>query len=360
MNYHQEQLSLLMQNIEDAIWLVNTEMQTLDINPAACRLLGWQASEVIGRCYSAIWPENIGDGHQMLSKYLEEAITLRSKTTFEQGITLSLADNQIILIEGAACPLLDQGNLLGAAAIFRPISPERSIERLQAEFIAMASHNLRTPLMSIQTALDLLEINDDPIKNKQRLVEARLQSQKIALFLQDLFDISQLTLNRKAPINIQSVDIASLVQSVVTNAKNLAPDIIYEFTSPEYFPLILADETKTKIILQNLIAHARDRSRPGDPLKIALEKQPDEVLISVVDNGPSISPQHHKQLFWQIYPLEVNKQNGSMPYGYKMGLFGSRCLVELLGGHMWISQPNNESAQNFRGISVNFTLPIRR
>jgi K+-sensing histidine kinase KdpD len=73
-----------------------------------------------------------------------------------------------------------------------------------------------------------------------------------------------------------------------------------------------------------------------------------------LDSGAPLSPQQHQQIFWQVYPLEANKNNGAMPYGYGLGLYSVRRLVELLGGNIWVSQPAP------RGVSLNVTLPIWR
>lgn len=352
MTYQQEQLSLLMNGIKDAVWLVDTKLQTLDINPIACHLLGWQAKKVVGQNCATIWPENGDSGHRELGRYLEQAMAIRGMASFNQGLTLALENGHVNLVEGAAYPLFNQKRVIGAMAIFREISPERDMERLHADFISMASHNLRTPLMTIQASLDyVLEARPDEAKNKQLLLEARSQSQKIALFLRELLDMSQLALGKELSVNIKPVKILPLLRSVVADRKVDMPCIL---EAPKILPLISTDETKVDIILHNLLAHAKRRSKTGDALKIIVEKREEEIIISIVDSGEPIPPQHYPQIFWHVYPLEGNKSNGSMPYGYGIGLFTTRRLVELLGGKIWLSQPNAQ------GVSVNFTLPVWR
>lgn len=352
MTYRQEQLSLLMNSIEDAVWLVNTKLQTLDINPMACHLLGWQAKMVVGQNWATIWPENGNSGHRELGRYLEQAMAIRGMASFTQGVTLTLKNGHINLVEGAAYPLFNQKRVIGAIAIFREISPERDMERLHADFISMASHNLRTPLMTIQASLDyVLEAKPDEAKNKQLLLEARSQSQKIALFLRELLDMSQLALGKEMSMNIKPVNILPLLRSVVADCKMDMPCIL---EVPKCLPLISTDETKVNIVLHNLLAHAKRRSKTGDALRVTVEKQEEEIIISIMDSGEPIPPQHYPQIFWHVYPLEANKSNDSMPYGYGIGLFTTRRLVELLGGKIWLSQPDTQ------GVSVNFTLPIWR
>ena len=349
------QLSLLMGYATDAIWTINTDFEILDINPAACYLLGWQETSVIGKNCTDIWPLTAENGHKEIGRYLEQAMALGGAVSFNQGVTLTSQNGRVTLVEGVAYPLFDQGRLIGATAIFGQASPDRNIEQVQADFISLASHNLRTPLMSIQAALDfVLEGNGDHEKNERLLAEARSQSQKIALFLRDLLDISQLTQGRELPLNIKPVNLIDLLTAIVTETQTEAIEINFELDVPDAVPLIATDKVKTTSVFHKLVAYAKGRSEPGDVLKITVEELDNDVVVSILDSGAPLSPQQHQQIFWQVYPLEANKNNGAMPYGYGLGLYSVRRLVELLGGNIWVSQPAP------RGVSLNVTLPIWR
>ena len=351
---HQEYLTLLMNNTKDAVWLVNTELQALAINPTACRLLGWQSKEVMGQDFASLWPENTSSGYQELGKYLERAMTLGEAVSFTQGVTVTLENNFTNVIEGVVYPLFNHRRVTGAMTIFRQLSPERDLERLQADFISMASHNLRTPLMAIQASLDyVLEAKADEARKKQFLLEARSQSRKIALFLRELLDISQSALAKETMTSIRPVNFLPLLQAAVAKSQTEIPCAL---EAPKNLPLISTDAAKVEIILQHLIAHGKRRNKAGAALKIivVVEEQEKEIIVSVIDHGETIPPQHYSQVFWHIYPLEANKDHNSMPYGYNLGLFTTRRLVELVGGKIWLSQPNGY------GVSVNFTLPIWR
>jgi K+-sensing histidine kinase KdpD len=209
--------------------------------------------------------------------------------------------------------------------------------------------------MSIQASLDyVLEANGEGEKNRQLLGEARSQSQKIASFLRELFDVSQLAMGKETPLNIKPVNFLPLLKRIVSDFQGTSTDISCGLESPKVLPLVSADEAKIEIVLRNLIVHAERRSDTGDEIKVQVEEKEEEIVVAVLDNGTPIPPQQYQQIFWQIYPMEVNKLNGAMPYGYGIGLFTTRRLVELLGGSIWVSQPASH------GTSINFTLPIWR
>ena len=360
MKHQHAYLSMLTNNIEDAILFVDVDMKILDINPVACRLLGWQIEGILDKvCFPL--EDKPSESHRVLRDQLQRALNEHKQIPFQQA--LSIQNDLTNIVEGTIYPLFDHDQILGVIAIFRPAAPEKEAERLQADFIAMASHNLRTPLMSIQMALDfVLNTNDDEaLNNKHHLVQARLQSQKIASFLQELLSIAQLTQNHQIPLKIKPTNLKEVVQSAIDTPDNELSDIQYDLEIPSDFTQLLTDEGKVFVIVQNLIAYIRNRCPAEVRLKITVEEKDSEVVISIRDNGPPLPVEQYQQVFWQVYPLETGNYNSdSMPYGYSIGLFGIRRLVELLGGRIWISQARETERLSPEGISLNFTLPIRR
>ena len=351
---------MLTNNIEDAILFVDINMKILDINPVACRLLGWNIEDILDNPY--FLPEDeTPESHRVFQGQLKHALKEHKQIPFQQA--LSAKDKITNIVEGTIYPLFDRDQILGVIAIFRLSAPEEEAERLQADFIAMASHNLRTPLMSIQMALDfVLNGNDDDFSdNKHHLVQARLQSQKIASFLQELLGVAQLTQNRQIPLKIKPINLKEVVQSAIDAPDNALSDIQYDLEIPPDFTHLLADEGKVFVIVQNLVAYIRNRCSAQVRLKIIVEEKDSEVVISICDNGPPLPVEQYQQVFWQVYPSEIDSHsNDSMSYGYNIGLFGIRRLVELLGGRIWISQAHDTERLNPEGIRLNFTLPIRR
>ena len=361
MDNFEAQLSLVMRHMSDAVWIVDKSLQTITANRAAYQLLGLYPDKLNG--HHEILPSQVAfnQGSHNLEIYLSRTIRQGYEIRFEPGLTISLPHNREVSIEGGVHPLTTQNEVIGAVAVFRPASSERSQERVQADFVAMASHNLRTPLMAIQAALDYaLEAQGEQPKKQQLLREARTQTQNIAVFFQSLLDVVQLTSSRGEPLNITSVELMPLLETTLIEQRGNASSLDFFVQAPSSSLQVSADKAKTVLILQNLIAYANSRSKPGDVLQVIVQETPDEVIISLIDQGPTISPAHYQEIFWSIYPLESGKQNSAMPYSYGIGLFGVRCLVELQGGQIWASAANGNDMTDSPGISLNFTLPIWR
>ncbi len=348
-------LASVLNYIRDAVWLLNVDLQILDINTAACQLLGWRREQVIGLSYHQVLPAAPNFDHKTLAQYLNQCIAYARKVSFLHGLTLSPGSDRVILVEGIVHPLMESGHITGAAIVFRSISSHTETERLQADFISMASHSLRNPLMSIQSSMDyILEAQAGEIKNKRLLENVRVQSKKMAALLRELLDTSQIASGKEILLRDQLLDAATLIETVAQEFRAQHPKILLQLNAPSSLPAITTDKVKVELVLRNLLNHARLRNKSRGRIRLTVNRSNTDIVFSVSDEGPPLDIEQRGQIFWHIYGLEPDKGKGDAPYEYVIGLFVTRRLVELLGGSIWAAQPNA------KGIDVNFTLPIRR
>jgi len=353
--YNGVPLASLLDYVNDAVWLVDTNLRTLDVNMAACRLMGWQREGVLGLSYQELLATAPDCGHTNLLRYLKQSISRAEKVSFLHGITLLPGYERAIRIEGEVHPLIGRRQIGGAVIVFRQVSCHTETERLQADFISMASHSLRTPLMSIQASMDyILEAQTGEIKNKHVLENVRIQSRKIALLLRELLDTSQLASGKEIPVRIQSFALEDLIETVARDFIAFYPETRFEFNAPSILPSIATDKAKAELVLRNLLNHARRRSKAWGAIKIAVEHRSEDIVVVISDEGTLVAPEQQEQIFRHVYALEPGKGADAAPYDYIIGLFSTRRLVELLGGSIWVAPPNT------CGLSINFALPIRR
>ena len=136
MKHQHAYLSMLTNNIEDAILFVDVDMKILDINPVACRLLGWEIEDILDKPYC--FPGDIAPtSHHVLQGQLQHALNEHNQIPFQQA--LSARDKITNIVEGTIYPLFDHDQILGVIAIFRVSAPEKEAEKLQADFIAMGT-----------------------------------------------------------------------------------------------------------------------------------------------------------------------------------------------------------------------------
>jgi two-component system phosphate regulon sensor histidine kinase PhoR len=116
---------------------------------------------------------------------------------------------------------------------------------------------------------------------------------------------------------------------------------------------VLADPDLVRRALINLIHNAIKWSPAGERITVRAEASgDDEVIISVLDNGPGVPEEHRERIFERFYQIDPSRSSGE---GTGLGLAISRHIIEHHGGRIWVE--NNPDGRNGRGANFRFTLP---
>ncbi|SDG51476.1 PAS domain S-box-containing protein [Pedobacter terrae] len=215
------------------------------------------------------------------------------------------------------------------------------------EFIAMASHELKTPMTSLFGFLQLAnrKIEEGIAKN---LVEKSIrQLQKMIVLVSDLFDVSKIQ-SGKLQLNIEYLNLAVLVQEMKESFLQAHPGHILSVEMPEE-SFVNADRTRLEQVLTNLLNNAVKYAPQQKTIELKVQYIDKAVLTSVKDFGPGITKENQRHIFSQFYQAKENKDGSS---GLGLGLFISKDIIERHGGQIWVeSEPGN-------GATFNFTLPL--
>lgn len=224
-------------------------------------------------------------------------------------------------------------------------------DQLRSEVMAAFSHELRSPLAAIKgysTAL-LLEDIDWPVAKRQeflRLVAEEcdnLEGMISEVLDSSLIDVGQLV------IEWQPVRLPRLAQEVVEDIQLRAEQhrLLTEF--PPDFPLVDADPRRITQVLRNILDNAIKYSPDGGLVLIRGEVRPEDVVISVADQGVGISPEDLIPLFEKYF--RVKSATGHHVPGTGLGLPVARSIVEAHGGRIWAESKVGE------GTTLYFSLP---
>ncbi|HWN73628.1 MAG TPA: HAMP domain-containing sensor histidine kinase [Solirubrobacterales bacterium] len=228
---------------------------------------------------------------------------------------------------------------LGAA--FNEMAEELEIEegrrdeldRLKDEFVLTASHELRSPLTSVQGFAELLMLDKDSLTPRQReTVEIILDNcRHLVRLLNDLLDLARSDAGRLA-IRPQPTEVAPLIEDVVRTMRaqtEAASQTLAEEVQPG-LPLINAEPDRIRQILVNLLTNAHEYSPEGASIGVAARAVGAEVEISVSDNGPGIPSDQLERIFERFTRGDagLTQRVG----GTGLGLAISKSLVELHGG----------------------------
>jgi signal transduction histidine kinase len=266
-------------------------------------------SQITGLVYVIQDVSEIGEIHQQLSQHRNDLQLLQTKLT-RQNQDLSAANTEL-----------------------------RRMNEIKANFVSMAAHELNTPLSSIVGYVEML-LDDiyGPLSTDQREPMSVLQrsGQRLKALVNDLLDVTRIQAER-IELVLQPIVLRSLVESVIAELKpqldGKAQDLTVS-TQPD-LPFALIDETRSIQIVSNLISNASKYSAAGSKISISLAVAEEEgfLQLSVADKGVGISREDQTGLFKQFFRAESARSTGATGTG--LGLFITRSLVELQGGHIW-------------------------
>jgi signal transduction histidine kinase len=227
------------------------------------------------------------------------------------------------------------------------------LDRLKDEFVLTASHELRSPLTSVQGFAELLMLDKDSLTPRQReTVEIILDNcRHLVRLLNDLLDLARSDAGRLS-IRPQPTEVAPLVEDVVRTMRGqteAAGQRLTEQVEPG-LPLINVEPDRIRQILVNLLTNAHEYTPVGASIGVAARAVGAEVEISVSDNGPGIPPDQLERIFERFTRGDagLTQRVG----GTGLGLAISKSLVELHGGGI-----SAESAVG-QGSTFHVRLPI--
>ena len=210
-----------------------------------------------------------------------------------------------------------------------------SEEKLR-RFVADASHELRTPLTAIRGFAELHR--QGAVKGEQETSDLirRIESESIRMssLVEDLLLLARLDQSRE--MQMEPVDIKSLINEVVTAARAAGPNHPISLDLPGEDLFVLGDSMRIHQVIANLLANARIHTPVGTEIQIVAANEPDGLVITVSDNGPGISESDQERIFERFYRADPSRvRNGGEGTG--LGLSIVDAVMRAHGGEVSVS-----------------------
>jgi len=316
---------------------------------AAEKMLGWSASETIGKPISDLNLIYAADMPivEATMGILTDGVT-RTYTSSNRNIT---KDGRIIWCIWYNSVLYDQsGKMLSVMSEVEDITENKRIDKAKDEFIGLVSHELRNPLSimigSVQTALSP-GLSQEEIKFL--LQNAAEGGRSMDQIISNLLELSRYQVNRLKLAN-EKVDMKGLTYKVIEQVKVFHPLHPYKFDADETMPAVMGDPIRVERILYNLIENAAKYSPSGSEINIKIECSKDAVTVSVHDQGIGIPKDRIGELF---EPFQRLVDHSESTKGLGLGLVVVKRLVEAHGGNISVQ------SEQGKGSTFTFTLPIK-
>lgn len=228
---------------------------------------------------------------------------------------------------GLISSLLDQTSLalerLRLEAEMRDVDAVRERDRLRAALLSSVSHDLRTPLTSVLAAAgELRQRNDDPLVGT---IES--EAMRLNRFVANLLDMARVEAGALR-LNLEPVDLTDAVAAAVHDTRRSLEGHAIQLDVLPSLPLVKLDPQLFHHCLLNLLDNAGRYGDPGTPIVVRAERLPDELVLSVIDEGPGLPPGREAEVFETFTRLEGSDRSVS---GTGLGLAIVKAFAESMG-----------------------------
>lgn len=337
-----EEVAAIVRLSSDAIVGIAPEGVIQTWNDGATRMFGYAESDIAGTSLSdilapaddrAAWPELLAELREGRPSQLEMV---------GRGVQNTRVD-----VSAGFTPHRD---LLGAVAsvsvIMRDIAERRAVERVQQEFLAVTTHELRTPVTGIKGNAQIMKRRG---AYSERSVDAIVaQAERLERLINDLLLASQVQTDR-LELALEELDLAATARAAVDNLG--ANESTVRVEMPPQPVLVRADAHRLNQVVSNLLTNAIKYSPEGAEVTVRVARTEGEAHLSVEDRGVGIPPEALPHLFDRFY--RVNGTTGTVQ-GLGLGLYISRRIVDAHGGRIEVA------SETGRGSIFTVTLPFHR
>ena len=340
--------------IDDGVLAISKDGNIELINPSAQQIIGWDQGDALGLNWKSVLKLVTSDGKDVedLENPIAQSLS-KNQPTHNDKLFLLTSSEKRILVSIVSSPVGTDGE--GIIVVFRDITKEKAEEREQAEFISTASHEMRTPVASIEGYLGLaLNPATAHIDEKARdfITKAHESAQHLGRLFQDLLDISKVEdgrmKNNPKIINVNEF-LKDIFDGLATKASEkqlnyiFMPDIIDEGKEKSLQPIFYAniDPDHFREVVSNLIENAI-KYTPSGEVVVNVTGDDKQISVSVKDSGIGIPAEDIPHLFQKFY--RVDNSDTREIGGTGLGLYLSRRLAEAMSGNLRVESKYKEGS----------------
>ncbi|TAK36977.1 MAG: PAS domain S-box protein [Chloroflexota bacterium] len=352
------ELQGVLDNMVDAVYVCDTEGNITLANDAALRLVGMSSLAELSRYplaeHPTLYQIRHPDGSPVAAAEMPLTRALRGETVVSQELTFRHPGTERdTYVRISAAPIKDeQGKIVRAVAVSRDVTELSELDRLKDQFIAVAAHELKTPVTIMKGyAQALLRTGERTTEQRHKMLEAIDRgSARIDAVVQDLLDISKLATGR-LELTIAPIDLSELASLCVDHEALTAERHRIRLASLQPVS-IQGDRDRLEQVLMNLLDNAVKYSPRGGDIEVAVNVSDGEAVVSVRDQGVGIPKEKQSRIFQRFYSAHTRTQHDFGGMG--VGLHICSEIVVRHGGRMWFE------SEEGKGSTFYFSLPLPR
>ncbi len=330
------------------------------MNKTAEKLLERKSTDVVGKVFYKTISLEDERGVVIPLEKDPVSIALHTNTTVATNTTdpiyYTRKNKTKIPLAIMVTPVILNKKVIGTIKVFRDITNERQIDKAKTEFVSLASHQLRTPLSTVNWYAEMLlagDVGELNPKQQKYLEEVYHSNQRMVELVNALLDVSRLELGTFT-MEPKPTDITELTQNVIDEQRPQINTKVINFSfSSEKIPLINADPKLLRMVVQNILSNAVKYTPKKGKIRMSISlKDKKNVLLKVTDTGYGIPKNQHSKIFLKLFRADNVRDKDTDGTG--LGLYIVKSIVENSGGKIWFESPKeNRGTKFFVSFPVN-------
>lgn len=324
-------LETVLREAQEAIIVVDNENRILLCNRAACDALNVVEADVVRK------PVDVAISHPTLSALFAEGYATKRAVRCEVALSTGRTLNaQITPVPG-----------VGQVLMMQDITYLKELDRIKSEFVTAISHDLRTPLTTIQGYIELLpKAGSLNAQQQEFILRARSSMETITSLLNTFLDIDMLEAGLE--MDMQPCDLVRIVEEAIQSYRSQMEHKRQElrWEPPVGIPLVGGNPYRLRQVVEHLLSNATKFTPEGGWIAVNVERDGEHVIVHVADNGIGIPPAEQPYIFDKFYRVESDETIG-VP-GSGLGLALVKSVIGRHNGRVWVeSRPGVGSVFSF-------------
>jgi two-component system phosphate regulon sensor histidine kinase PhoR len=349
---NQERLTRILETMAEGVGIIDTAGNMTYANPMAQKILGITQSEILERTYDDPKWQNLRINGTPLPDD-EHPMALMMKTgqpMFDQEIAVQPPNAERFYISINAAPIHNEnGDIVGGIGTFMDVTNRRKSIQHKDEFISVASHELRTPVTSLQASLQLLnrmKDNPSPVMMPKLIDQANRSLNRVSILIEDLLNATKLG-EGQLHLNKSLTSLSQLLDDCCTHIRSGG---LYQINTTGDMELQAnIDANKIEQVIVNLVNNAVKYAPESKDIDIHISREGDFAKIAISDKGTGIPPEKLPLLFDRYYRVDAA---GKQYSGLGLGLYICAEIVKKHDGYI------GAESELGKGSTFWFTVPI--
>ncbi len=342
--------SAIIENFVDGLLFFDKEGVLSIANSKAEQFFNFKGPDIYGKNLKQLFKiSSLNPLIEVISKENE------IKDLFREDLKL----NDNLHLEVTTTTVKKEDDILGTLIHVHDITREKRIEKIKTEFIAIAAHQLRTPLCGIKWTLgtfleEIVEENIELGDSKELIKNAYDSNERMIKLVNNLLNVNKIEEGQYS-YKMEEVDIFEVINPLVEKFSKLAKqkeNLTFRVEKKQKtFPKIVMDKERILLVLDNFLDNAFKYAEKGEVL-LSLTKEGDkEIKIAVYDEGGGIPKEDHERVFNKFFRAENITSKDTEGSG--LGLFICKNIIEYHNGEIGFDSSE-------KGTVFYFTLPIKK